>query len=153
MLKLRWEDIDAERRIITFYDTKNGEDHQLKPPDEVFELLDKAREHRLPGIEYVFWNERDETHLKDIRKPWNRIRERAGLEDITLHDLRRSVATWLGEMNFGSHAIKKVLNHKDIATSERYVNLLPGVGLKRPIIPVAHRGRHGGLDQNAEALI
>ncbi len=123
LLKLRWEDIDTERRIITFYDTKNGEDHQLRPPDEVFDLLAEAHNQRLPEADYVFWNDRDSTYLKDIRKPWNRIREKAGLTDITLHDLRRSVATWLGEMNFGSHSIKKVLNHKNIATSERYVNL------------------------------
>ena len=33
---------------------------------------------RLPG-----------THLTDLQRPWRRIRKRAGLEDVRIHDLRQ----------------------------------------------------------------
>ena len=35
---------------------------------------------RLPG-----------THLTDLQRPWRRIRKRAGLEDVRIHDLRHFV--------------------------------------------------------------
>ena len=37
---------------------------------------------RLPG-----------SHITDLQKPWRRIRARAGLEDVRIHDLRHSCAS------------------------------------------------------------
>ena len=38
---------------------------------------------RLPG-----------SHITDLQKPWRRIRARAGLEDVRIHDLRHSCASF-----------------------------------------------------------
>ena len=32
-------------------------------------------------------------HLTDLQKPWRRIRARAGLHDVRIHDLRNSCAS------------------------------------------------------------
>ena len=39
---------------------------------------------RLPG-----------SHITDLQRPWRRIRARAGLEDVRIHDLRHSCAAYI----------------------------------------------------------
>jgi len=60
---------------------------------------------------YVFCGRKDGSHLVNIDRAWNRIRERSGLDDLRIHDLRRTVASWLAEMGHSEYVIKKVLNH------------------------------------------
>jgi len=58
--------------------------------------------------------------LINIAKPWNRIRKAAGLEDVRLHDLRRTVGSWLAQSGNSLHLIGKVLNHSNQSTTAIY---------------------------------
>jgi len=59
-------------------------------------------------------------HLVNIDKPWQRIRKAANLEDVRLHDLRRTVGSWLAQSNNSLHLIGKVLNHSNQSTTAIY---------------------------------
>lgn len=68
-------------------------------------------------------------HREDIRKPWTRIRRRAGLlvetesdeaRSLTFHDLRRTAGSWLASSGYGTRLIGDILGHKDVRTTERY---------------------------------
>ncbi len=53
-------------------------------------------------------------------KPWNRVRKAAGVEDVRLHDLRRTVGSWLAQAGNSLHLIGRVLNHCNTSTTQVY---------------------------------
>jgi integrase len=58
--------------------------------------------------------------LVNIDKPWCRVRKAAGVEDVRLHDLRRTVGSWLAQSGNSLHLIGRVLNHSNASTTAIY---------------------------------
>ena len=54
-------------------------------------LSELPRKDRRP---WVILGARSGRHLGDLQPAWERIRERAGLQDVRIHDLRHSCATF-----------------------------------------------------------
>ena len=69
---------------------------------------------RLPG-----------SHLTDLQCPWCRIRKRAGLEDVRIHDLRHSFASRALALGESLTMIGKLLGHMQAQTTARYAHLAP----------------------------
>ncbi len=63
------------------------------------------------------------THLADLQGPWRRIRARAGLDDVRIHDLRHSYASRALALGEGLPMIGKLLGHTQIQTTARYAHL------------------------------
>lgn len=61
--------------------------------------------------------------LSDIEAPWRRIRRRAGLEDVRLHDLRHSFASVAAGGGASLPLIGALLGHTQPATTARYAHL------------------------------
>ncbi len=59
----------------------------------------------------------------NLEKPWQRIRARAGLDDVRLHDLRHSFASIGAAGGLSLPMIGKLLGHTQAATTERYAHL------------------------------
>ncbi|MEY6433299.1 tyrosine-type recombinase/integrase [Thioalkalicoccus limnaeus] len=55
-----------------------------------------------------------------IVKPWNQVRKAAGVEDVRLHDLRRTVGSWLAQSGDSLHLIGRVLSHSNQSTTGVY---------------------------------
>jgi integrase len=58
--------------------------------------------------------------LVNIEKIWQRVRKSAGIEDVRLHDLRRTVGSWLAQSGNSLHLIGRVLNHSSQSTTAVY---------------------------------
>ena len=71
--------------------------------------------HVLPGA--------DGRHFTGLQKTWERIRKRAGLEDVRLHDLRHSFASVAVAGGDSLYLVGKVLGHQQARTTERYAHL------------------------------
>jgi integrase len=56
-------------------------------------------------------------------KPWGRVRKRAGIEDVRLHDLRRTVGSWMAESGVSLLVIGKTLDHSNPVTTQIYARL------------------------------
>ena len=54
---------------------------------------------------------------------WGRIRKRAGLDDVRLHDLRHSFASGGLLVGEGLPMIGKLLGHSQVQTTARYAHL------------------------------
>ncbi len=66
------------------------------------------------------------THRTTIRKPFERIREKAGLtgeRSVTLHDLRRTAGSLMAQAGVPLYHIKSVLGHKSEAVTQVYARL------------------------------
>ena len=66
---------------------------------------------------------RRNTHLQEPKKPWKRILENAGLTDFRVHDLRRSLGSWMAGQNVSLTIVGKVLGHKSPQATAIYAQL------------------------------
>jgi len=76
----------------------------------------KKRMVTAPG-EYVFPGANGQGHLADPKRAWARVLKRAKITDLRLHDLRRSMASWMANSGANASLIQGALNHKDIKTT------------------------------------
>jgi integrase len=56
-------------------------------------------------------------------KAWDRILENSGLENLRIHDLRRTLGSWQAKTGASLSIIGKSLNHKNVATTAIYARL------------------------------
>ena len=75
-----------------------------------------------------------------VRWMWERVRRRAGLPDVHIHDLRRTAASWLAINGESLPVISQMLNHKSLACTAVYARL--------SVAPVRH-----ALNGNAERML
>ena len=62
-------------------------------------------------------------HLTDLQHPWRRIRARAGLDGVRIHDLCHSFASRALALGEGLPMIGKLLGHTQVQTTARYAHL------------------------------
>ncbi|WP_308911507.1 tyrosine-type recombinase/integrase [Pseudokordiimonas caeni] len=72
---------------------------------------------------YVICGNIPGNYLTDFQKPWRRIRARAGLDDLRIHDLRHSFASGAVSMGESLPMIGKLLGHTQVQTTARYAHL------------------------------
>jgi integrase len=62
-------------------------------------------------------------HLKSPFKFWKRLRERAGAPDLRIHDIRRTVGSYLASQGQNSFIIAKTLGHKSLDATKVYARM------------------------------
>lgn len=120
ILTLRWNYVDRERGCLKLPDSKTGA-KEIHLNEAAFAVLDAMpRELDNP---YVIVGQRSGGHLVNLEKPWQRVRARAGLDDVRLHDLRHSFASIGAGAGLGLPMIGALLGHTQAATTARYAHL------------------------------
>jgi integrase len=102
-------------------ETKNGEQHRIPLSPVALEILDNRRQHK--EGDYVFTGTGAKGHLADPKKAWQRILKRAGIEDLRLHDLRRTLGSWMAASGATTAMIGKTLAHKSQQATKIYERL------------------------------
>jgi integrase len=121
LFKLRWEDIDMERRLIILRDPKGKVDTTLPLSNKAVDVLRCIP--RDYETEYVFYGKGGQQRV-DFSGPWKRIRKAAGLpNNFRLHGLRHHFASALVSDGVDIYTVSKLLTHKDIKTTQRYAHL------------------------------
>ncbi len=122
VLGLRWENVNLESSRMVLPKTKTG--RRIIPlVDPVIDTLTQLP--RVNGNEWVFVGAYENTHItyRTLRKYFAMATSQAELEDVKLHDLRRSVSTSLAATGANAFILRDVLGHATIAMSNRYVRL------------------------------
>ncbi len=118
--KLRWEHVDLEAGELRLPDTKTGGRAVPLAPSAVRLLEGLTRDEDNP---WVIAGRKPGSHLTDLQHPWRRIRARAELDDVRIHDLRHSFASRALALGEGLPMIGKLLGHTQVQTTARYAHL------------------------------
>ena len=120
VLDLRWDHVDLEACEMRLADGKTGPRRvQLSPA--AAEVL--ARIPRVEGNPHVIPGMWPGSRMSELQRPWMRVRERAGLQDMRLHDCRHSFASRALALGESLPAIGRLLGHSQVQTTARYAHL------------------------------
>ena len=118
--KLQWAHVDLDAGELNLPDTKTGGRAVPLAPSAVRLLETLPRDDDNP---WVIPGRKPGGHLTDLQHPWRRIRKRAELPDVRIHDLRHSFASRALALGEGLPMIGKLLGHTQVQTTARYAHL------------------------------
>jgi integrase len=120
IMTLQWAHVDIKARELRLRDSKTGAKivHFGKTGADVLEGIEK-----LDDNPYVITGKKPGSHLTVLQHPWRRIRAKAGLDDVRIHDLRHSYASGALALGEGLPMIGKLLGHTQVQTTARYAHL------------------------------
>ena len=121
VLSMRWKDISFERAEWRIDETKNGTPQTVTLSPEAIEILTNRKSNH--KSEYVFPGSGISGHLKEPKKGWDRILKRAAIQNLRIHDLRRTLGSWQAKTGASLAIIGKSLNHKNQSTTAIYARL------------------------------
>ena len=120
ILGLRWEEVDLERSELRLRDSKTGPKTVPLSPAAARVLAERER---VPDDPWVIPGRFPGTPLRNIDRSWCKVRERANLKDVRLHDLRHSFASRALALGESLPMIGKLLGHTRVQTTARYAHL------------------------------
>lgn len=119
LLKSRWVDFDFDTRIWRIPMSKSGKARHVPISDSLELLLNS-----IPKVcEWVFANPRTLTPCTSFFYSWDTARCQAGLDDVRVHDLRHSFASFLVNNGRSLYEVQRILGHTQIKTTQRYAHL------------------------------
>ncbi len=114
ILSLKWEQINFLHRFFLLETTKNGKKRVVPLLPELIASLEK-----LPKVsEFVFPGKSE--HIKELRKTWSRLCKIAELQDVHLHDMRRTAASHLVMHGKTLYEASKILGHSSTSCTSIY---------------------------------
>ena len=120
ILRLTWVEIDKANSCLRLLDSKTGAKVVPVGPGAI-EFLEGLQ--RVKDCPWVFPRADAKGPLVGLQKVWERVRKRAGLSDVRIHDLRHSFASMGAATGEGLLMIGKILGHQHAATTARYAHL------------------------------
>jgi len=153
VLSMRWEEISLECGTWRIPSSKAKAGEVIEVPLSAAAqrvLEDRAKVNGKRG--FVFPGPGRAGHLVEPRKGWERVLRRAGLEDLRLHDLRRSLASFQIDAGVSLAVIGKGLGHQSQATTAIYARLA-----REPVREAMEKGAAAifaaaGVKSSAEVL-
>jgi integrase len=117
----KWEHVNWEKRTLLVPRAKSGRPRSIHLNSAALELLRSID--RTDGSPFIFPSPVTGRPSPSLHFPWWRIRERAGLLDVRLHDLRHSFASFLVNQGVSLYVVQGLLGHTQARTTQRYAHL------------------------------
>ena len=114
LLSMCWQDFDEARSVVHLPKTKNVHARTVPLTREavrVLKSLPRSDERILP------------ISANPVRLAWDRLRRRAGVPDLRLHDLRHEAISRLVERGFSLAQVQQVSGHRSLQMLMRYTHL------------------------------
>lgn len=118
VLAARWTDLDLEEGRWTLPDPKAGRMQTVILAPETAEEL-KTLPRVSPFVIAGEIREGEEKARYDLKGPWERIRQTAGLHDVTIHDMRRTFGRLVAR-SAGLHVASRLLRHSKMEITARH---------------------------------
>jgi len=117
----KWEHVLWNERKLLVPLSKSGKPRWIALSTSAMSLLDSIP--KLAGCDYIFPSTITGRPCPSLWFPWRRIRARAGLQDVRLHDLRHSFASFLVNEGVSLYVVQALLGHANARTTQRYAHL------------------------------
>ena len=125
-LSLEWQRVDLFRKTILIKETKNGKPKTLPLNRIALNILSQRSKLKSIKNDYVFLDANGNKIIAIfLRKAFNRVTEKAGINNFRWHDLRHTFATKLAQRGVDLYKISKLLGHTDIKMTQRYSHHCP----------------------------
>lgn len=122
VLSMKWKDINFTEATWYIPKTKNGEAITIPLSAEAMEILIQRKE-KTNSI-FVFESAGSKTgHLVEPKRTWNALLKKAVIENLRLHDLRRTLGSWQAKTGASLTIIGKSLGHKSQHSTAVYARL------------------------------
>jgi len=139
VLAMRWDQLELKRGLWEIPDPKSRVPYIVPLTDEAIEILNqrrraaqKAAKERVGGgleniaAPWVFPSRGRTGHVTDLKRSWASFLERAKLDGLHIHDLRRTLGSWQAGANFSLPIIAASLGHQSTEATEIYARLILG---------------------------
>jgi integrase len=122
-MQAKWDQVDLEKGIwrIPATNSKSKKTRSVPLNDSAIwvlgQLWTKGKH------EYLFVNEATKKPWVTITRAWYRLRAKAGIENLRVHDLRHSFASFLVNGGRSLYEVQQILGHSDPKVTMRYAHL------------------------------
>ncbi len=124
VLQLLWSDVRKlpnDRQIIQVQKSKNDQPRIVVCTATMIEILERQKERKKDDNERLFPIAR-----MTLRRKWEAARREAGLEDVTIHDLRRTHSTQAAVAGVDLRTLAGRLGHANLSMLEKHYAALVG---------------------------
>ncbi len=119
ILSMEWNEINFANKTWTIpkHKSKNKKEDYSILDDAVIELLNKRRNTH----EFVFYSPKSATkHYREPKTAWKTLLKNANIQDLRIHDLRRTLASVLAGQNVSLHMIANILGQSGTGATHIY---------------------------------
>jgi integrase len=120
----KWEYLDFDNRTLLVPISKSGKPRLIFLNGHALAVLKHVQ--RQADNPYLFPSSVNGRPSPSLFFPWDRIRRRADLPDVRLHDLRHTFASILVNDRMDLYTVQKLLGHASPRATQRYAHLAPG---------------------------
>jgi integrase len=123
---LQWSEVRGNRIVILADKAKDREERTIRITSTLQTVLDARRKgpdgEPLPDAAYVFGNAVGELVSKEkAGELWRATCKAAKVEDLTMHDLRRTFGSRFLEAGNDMHTVRDVLGHSSVTVTNTYL--------------------------------
>lgn len=118
VLSLEWRDVrplDENRVLIEVKSSKADKPRFVSCTSTMLEVLERQNGRKREGSDHVFPITR-----MTLRRRWEKARKGAGLEDVTLHDLRRTHSTHAAAAGVDLKTLAGRIGHADLTMLQKH---------------------------------
>jgi len=119
VLSMRWQDVSFETHSWRIPDPKGKTPYIVPLMPEAIEVL----ESRERNGTWVFPSTGRSGHLVSLKRGWQQLVKRLGIRDLRIHDLRRTLGSYMAAQGESLVVIGKALGHQSPAATKVYARL------------------------------
>lgn len=128
VLAMRWDQIDLDAKLwrLPREQNKGKQDLIIYLSEEAIAILKQRRSHVKSEWVLPSRNGSKSGHYADPKAAWAQVLKVSGLSDLRIHDLRRTLGSWMAEGGTSLHIIGQTLGHKSLQSTRIYARLGSG---------------------------
>ena len=129
LLSMEWSQVDFDLRVWRIPVTKNGDSQTVPLTPNAIEILRRRQADEEAHECWVFPSDRTgrktgvKGHLTSPKKAWARLLDRAKIDDLRIHDLRRTAGSYMAIQGVSPTIIGKALGHRSTQATAIYARL------------------------------